>query len=179
MRYVALLRGINVSGNNKVDMRELKAVFEDAGMRAVRTYINSGNVVFEAPDAEDRAALAARLAGAIRDRFGFEVPVLLRSLDQVRAALAPLPDDWANGDAMKCDVVFLADGLTAEDVLAQVPPRPGVDTAIAAPGALIWKVDRANATRNGLLKLVGTPLYQQVTVRNCNTARKLLALMAE
>lgn len=179
MVYVALLRGINVGGTNTVPMAELKRVFEAAGLARVRTYINSGNVIFEAPDAEDRAALTTRLRDAIRERFGFDVPVLLRSRDELRAVIDALPAEWANNDAMKCDVVFLWDGLTADDILAEVPPRADIDTAVPAPGALIWKVDRANATRNGLLRLLATPLYKQVTVRNCNTARKLLALMED
>ena len=176
MVWLALLRGINVGGKNTVPMPELQAVSEAAGVARVRTYINSGNVVFEWSEA-DHTALARLLAGAIRDHFGFEVPVLVRSLPELHAVLAPLPEAWANNDAMKCDVVFLADDLTAEEVLAALRVRPEIDDVLTAPGAIIWRVDRANATRSGLLKLVTSPLYQRVTVRNCNTARTLLALM--
>lgn len=179
MVYAALLRGINVGGNNTVPMPALKAVFETAGMERVRTYINSGNVIFTSPDAGDRAALTARLEGAIRDRFGFAVPVLVRSLPEMRAALAPLPDAWVNDDMMRCDVVFLWDDLTAEEVLAALRARPQIDDVLVTPGAIIWRVDRTNARRSGLLTLLTTPLYKRVTVRNCTTARKLLALMEE
>lgn len=178
MVWLALLRGINVGGKNTVPMPELKATFEVAGMARVRTYINSGNVVFESGET-DRAALTLRLHDAIVDRFGLEVPVLVRSLPELRAALAPLPDAWANNDTMKCDVVFLADDLSAEEVLAALRVRPEIDDVLAVPGAVIWRVDRANATRSGLQKITASPLYRRVTVRNCNTARKLLALMED
>jgi uncharacterized protein (DUF1697 family) len=82
--YVALLRGINVGGRNKVDMKQLKAVFEEAGATEVRTYINSGNVVFSSP-VRSRARLARLLEDAIRRRFGFEVDLLVRDVKSMRA----------------------------------------------------------------------------------------------
>lgn len=178
MVYVALLRGINVGGNNKVSMKELKAVFEAAGMTSVRTYINSGNVIFSS-ERGDRAALVALLEDAIRERFGLELSVLLRDVDQMRAVIDALPAHWANDDSMKCDVLYLWEDVDSPSVLEQLPSRPEIEDVIYTPGAVIWRVDRSNATRSSLLKVIGTPLYKRMTVRNCNTARKLLALMEE
>jgi uncharacterized protein (DUF1697 family) len=174
--YVALLRGINVGGKNKVDMKSLKAVFEEAGMSAVTTYINSGNVVFSSR-ARNHMRLAARLEEAIAGHFGFHVKVLLRDLDGIRGVTDALPPDWVNGKTMKCDVMFLWEGVDDPGVLEDLTIKPSIDEVRYAPGAIIWKVDRPDVTRSGMMKLVGTPLYQQMTIRNCNTARKLLALM--
>ena len=76
--YVALLRGINVGGKNKLPMKELAALFEEAGCSDVRTYIQSGNVIFRA-SAKLATGLEAVLEKQIQKRFGFAVPVIVRS----------------------------------------------------------------------------------------------------
>lgn len=176
MQYVALLRGINVGGNNKVDMKQLKGVFESVGMTSVRTYINSGNVLFQ-HDKEKDATLTVALERAIEREFGFHVSVLVKSEDEMRMAIEATPEEWHNDKTMKCDVVFLWDGMSAQEARKELRARDGIDEVREVPGVIIWKVDRENATRNGLLKMAGTPLYKQVTVRNINTTRKLLELM--
>lgn len=178
MKYVALLRGINVGGNSKVDMKQLKAMFESAGMSAVRTYINSGNVIFEHSRERD-PALTKSLERAIEKGFGFHVGVLVKSEDEIRMVVEATPTEWRNDQTMKCDVVFLWDGVTAEQALTQLHAREGIDEVRILPGILIWKVDRQNATKNGLLKIMGTPLYKQVTIRNINTTRKLLEILLQ
>ena len=174
--YLALLRGINVGGKNKVDMSELRAVVEQAGMASVRTYINSGNVVFSSR-ARNRASLATRLEKAIAARFGFDLKVLVRDLDGMQAVVAAMPPDWVNDQTMKCDVMFLWDEADHPGVVDEVTIKPEIDDVRYVHGAVIWRVDRSNVTRSGMMKIVGTPLYQQMTIRNCNTARKLLEIM--
>jgi hypothetical protein len=105
MIYVALLRGVNVGGKNKVDMNELKAVVEQAGMTSVSTYINSGNVVFSSR-VRSRSTLAARLEKAAAVHFGFDIKVLVRDLEDMRAVASAIPPDWVNDSTMKCDVMF-------------------------------------------------------------------------
>lgn len=176
MRYVALLRGINVGGANKVSMADLKGAFQDAGMVSVSTYINSGNVLFGS-DAEDRADLTARVQNAVRERTGMDVDVQLRDEDELAAIVEAIPAGWSNGATMKCDVVFLQPDVDNPAILDELGPRPGIEDAIYVPGAVIWRIDRENATRNRLVRMMSTPLYARVTVRNCNTARKLLELV--
>ena len=176
MIYVALLRGINVGGNNKVAMAELKAAFTGAGMTRVTTYINSGNVVFSSR-ARNQAKLAARLEDAIAETFGFAIRVLVRDIDAMRETVAALPDDWVNDKTMKCDVMFLWDEADRPDLLDDLALKPGIDDVRRVPGALIWRVDKSDVTRSGMMKMAGTPLYKQMTIRNCNTARKLLELL--
>lgn len=176
MRYAALLRGINVGGANKISMAELKSAFEDAGMSTVRTYINSGNVLFST-DIEDRDRLVSLLQNAIRERSGVDPDVQLRDAVEIAAIVAAIPVEWTNDASMKCDVVFLQPDVDSAEVLEELGPRPGIEDALYVRGAVIWRVDRKNATRNRLTRIVGTPLYSRVTVRNCNTVRKLLALL--
>lgn len=176
MVYLALLRGINVGGNNKVDMKQLKASFEQAGMMAVSTYINSGNVIFQS-DNEDEMELANVLEKAIGRAFGFHVKVLVRSHATMRKIAGELPKEWINDATMKTDVMFLWEGYDTPDVLKRVIIKPGLDRVKYVPGALLWSVNRSNVTRSGLLKIIGTDLYRHMTVRNCNTFRKLMYLM--
>lgn len=112
MSYVALLRGINVGGNNKIDMPRLRRTFERAGMTAVTTYINSGNVMFAA-SAHTDTELSATLETAIEADFGLKIPVLVRSREEIEAVHAVLPADWENGTAMKSDVLFLLNEIDA------------------------------------------------------------------
>lgn len=176
MKYVALLRGINVGGDRKVDMNRLRTTFERVGLDEVRTYINSGNVIFSARPA-DAPNLKRALERAIKVDFGFAVKVLLRDANEMAALLEELPDDWANDDAAKCDVIFLGEDVDSPEVLEQLVIKPDIDDVRYVPGAVLWRVERPNVTRSGLMRLVGTDLYAQTTVRNCNTVRKLAELM--
>lgn len=178
MKYVALLRGINVGGNNKVEMKRLKAVFENAGMAGVGTYINSGNVIFS-HDKQKDSTLTAILESSIEIEFGFHVGVLIKSKEEIEEVLAVVPAEWQNDKSMKCDVVFLWEGMDEKSAIEQLKARDGIDEFRVVPGVVVWKVDRENASRSGLLRIMGTPLYKQVTVRNINTTRKLLELMQQ
>lgn len=176
MKYVALLRGINVGGKNKVDMKQLKAVFEDAGMTSVRTYINSGNVIFGAPE-RGRARLTHRLEKAIARRFGFKVDVLLRDLKTMQTLVKAIPREWTDDATTRCYVMFLWDDVARPSVLKQVTFKPEIDDVRYVAGAIVWRVDRKNITKSGITRMMGTPLYKQMTIRNVNTTRKLCELM--
>ena len=82
MIYTALLRGINVGGNNKINMKELKSTFEKAGMEAVQTYINSGNIIFSHPDISQKK-LSLQLETAIKLDFNLSIRVLIRDLNDM------------------------------------------------------------------------------------------------
>lgn len=176
MVYVALLRGINVGGKNMVEMKRLKTVFEDAGMASVRTYINSGNVVFSTR-ASSQVSLARKLEKAIAETFGFPVSLIVRDVDQMRAIARAIPADWSNDEQKKCDVLYLWDEIDDPSILKRLDLDPAIEEVRYVPGAVIRCVSRENAARSKLVKIVGTPIYQQMTIRNCNTARKLLELM--
>lgn len=176
MVYIALLRGINVGGKNKIDMKLLKKAFEQAGMNQVETYINSGNIVFTSPS-ESKTELARTLEKAILDSFGLPIKVLVLSFADMQAVMRALPESWTNDDRMKSDVLFLWEDIDDESVLDKLAFKPEIDTVIYVPGAILWSVDRSQVTRSGMTKLIGTVLYRQMTVRNVNTARKIYELM--
>ena len=176
MIYVALLRGINVGGNAKVEMPRLKATFEGLGLKDVKTYINSGNVIFSSE--ATREQLKARTEPAIIQEFGLRVPVVLRSRDEMTALVRAVPKHWVTDATMKCDVMFLWPALDQPEIVQQIPHRPELEDLVYYPGAVVWRVDRANVTRGRVLRIIGTGTYKQMTVRNVNTVRKLTELMA-
>jgi uncharacterized protein (DUF1697 family) len=174
MAYVALLRGINVGGKALVDMKKLKETCEALGLANVRTYINSGNVVFTG-GGKDRSRLRRRIEGAIRDDFGLDVVVLLRDTGELRAVVDALPKQWRNDSVHKCDVYF-SDDFTGPKSIELLPLTPGIEETRFAPGAILCRMPRAKQSKSKLTRLIGTDLYKRMTVRNCNTARKLYEL---
>lgn len=176
MIYVALLRGINVGGKNKVVMSKLKATFEDAGMKDVTTYINSGNVVFK-DNRRKPATIAAAVEKAIERDFGFRIEVLLRDLPSIKRLLNSLPKQWTNDADMRCDVLFLWDRFDRKGIMQELTIKPDIEDVKYVPGALFWRVDRSNARKSSLPRIIGTDLYKGMTIRNANTVRKLGELM--
>ncbi|ANF97883.1 DUF1697 domain-containing protein [Paenibacillus bovis] len=175
MIYAALLRGINVGGNNKINMKLLKSTFEQAGMTRVTTYINSGNIIFaselSAPE------LSVQLEQAIAADFQRDIPVMVRSLPEMEAVIAAVPENWTNDEQMKSDVLFLWDDINNSSVLEQIPLKPEMGTLLYIPGALLVSVPRENVTRSGMNKLAASKLYRYMTIRNVNTTRQIYRLM--
>jgi uncharacterized protein (DUF1697 family) len=157
-------------------MHQLKATFERVGMDDVQTYINSGNVIFHTGAAEP-THVAHQLEAAIHADFGFPVMVMLRNMHAITAIVNAIPASWVDGKAAKCDVLFLHQDLDHEHVRNQLTIKPEIDHVTSVPGAMLWHVDRAQLTRSGLMKLPGSTLYQKMTIRNCNTVRKLAERM--
>jgi len=176
MVFVALLRGINVGGNNPVPMARLGGVFIDTGFTDVKTYINSGNVIFRAAE-NDGVLLARRIQDAIETEFGFAVPVVLRSLDEMEAVVAAIPPSWVNDAQMRCDVMFLWAAIDSPGVVDKIPHKPGVEDLVYFPGAVVWRVDRDHVRQGAVPKMIGSDTYRQMTIRNVNTTRTLLTLM--
>jgi uncharacterized protein (DUF1697 family) len=177
-QYLALLRGINVGGRNLVPMADLRAAFEAAGYCEVATYIQSGNVLF-ATDAPS-AALEADIEALLEDRFGLPLPVVVRSHAQLRRVVAKAPPGFgAAPDTYHSDVVFLKTPLTSRQAMRVVELRDEVDQAWPGTGVLYFARLSARRTQSRMNKIMGTPEYKQMTIRNWNTTTKLLALLDE
>ncbi|PWA09771.1 DUF1697 domain-containing protein [Pueribacillus theae] len=176
MIYVALLRGINVGGNNKIDMKLLKQTFERVGMKSVVTYINTGNIIFT-HDSLSKTEISHILEKGIHEDFGLQIKVVVRSIEEVGKIFNAIPDTWKNDKEMKSDVMFLWDEVDDESVLESLLIKPEIDTVKYVPGAILWSVDKKNVTKSGMPKIIGAKIYKQVTVRNVNTTRKIYELM--
>jgi uncharacterized protein (DUF1697 family) len=176
MRYVALLRGVNVAGNSTVSMARLKACIEGLGFKNVATYINSGNVLFETT-AKDRARLVKRIEGAIEKEFDFRVPVVVRAPADIRRITKAVPSSWATDKRMRCDVFFLWPEVDSRAVLRELPADPKIEDLKYVKGALVWRIDRAKVGKSKVRKVIGSDLYKSASIRNINTVRKLDELL--
>jgi uncharacterized protein (DUF1697 family) len=176
--WVALLRGINVGGNRTIAMPQLKAVFERLGFDAVKTYINSGNVIF-LTKAGDRKRLTTKIEKAIEEDFGTAVAIVLRDLPELEKLLAKIPGDWVNDKTWRCDVMFLWPQFDRKAVLREFPINPDIEDVRYLPGAVVWHIAAKDVTKSRRNKMFGTPLYRGLSIRNVNTVRKLAQLMRE
>ena len=108
MKYIALLRGINIGGKRKIIMADLRKMFEDMGFTDVKSYIQTGNVIFSSDNDSDQSLLSTLIAKRIEQVFGFDVPVIVRSAEEIEAMFTDNPfltDPDAEID--KLHVVFL------------------------------------------------------------------------
>ena len=176
MKYVALLRGINVGGSSKVEMRRLKGCFEGVGLKSVSTYINSGNVLFDT-GAKDRKRLVNRIERVIEDEFGFRVPLVLRTPAELARMTKAVPGTWVTDQRMRCDVMFLWPETDSRSALRKVPVQKEFEDVKYVAGALIWRIDRADVGKSKVRKVIGSDLYKSLTIRNINTVRKIEELM--
>jgi uncharacterized protein (DUF1697 family) len=177
-RYLALLRGVNVGGRNKVPMADLRQAVEGLGYRDVRTFIQSGNVLFGARGSA--GSLASTLEAMLTREFQLdtgEVMVLVLSRDRLASIVEQAPSGFgAKPEDYKYDVAFLK-GVTGDDVMARVRLHPEVDAAWATPDAFYYRRLTSQLTKSRISSVVGTPVYRYMTIRNWNTTTKLLALM--
>lgn len=171
--HVALLRGINVGGNKKVDMAGLRELMAALGYADVRTLLNSGNVVFRSPAAPREAAIEK----AIKDRYGFDVAVVLRTGAEIARVVATNPFEAEANDGSRYFVSFLATQMPAGALI-------DLDAAAYAPELLhmskteIYTWLPAGLTDSPLMKrLTEKKLGVSVTARNWNTVVKLSALV--
>jgi uncharacterized protein (DUF1697 family) len=177
-RYVALLRGINVGGRNKVAMADLRAAFESAGHRSVATYIQSGNVLFET-DAP-RRSMENDVEAMLERRVGFPVVVVIRSQQQLGRVVDEAPAGFGTDPAgYHSDVVFLRSPLTPTRAMRVVELRAGVDQAWPGPGVIYFARLNARLTASRMGRIVGTPEYQEMTIRSWSTVTKLHGLLAD
>lgn len=171
---IVLLRGINVGGNKKLPMQDLRALLEGLGCAKVRTYIQSGNAVVEAPAALAKA-LAPKLEAAIAKKFKFEAPVVLRTAAELKAALKAYP--YPSDAPERAYIGFLQDQPSPQALKAldPAPKGPGEDFKVIASDIHfkfpqgVAKTKLTNAWFDSRLKTV-------CTLRNLNTCQALLAL---
>jgi uncharacterized protein (DUF1697 family) len=176
-RYVALLRGINVGGNNLIKMAALKACFEENGFENVTTYIQSGNVIFDASGSA-QARLVGQVEAMLAATFAYPASVVIRSRKQLRDVVGRAPAGFGTQPASyRYDVLFLKEPLKAAAAIELVPTREGVDQVFAGTGVLYSSRLISRATQSRISRLVSMPIYKSMTIRNWNTTTKLLRLM--
>ena len=174
--FVALLRGVNVGGNNMISMSSLKQSFVELGFIDVSTYINSGNIIFKSKEADARK-LEKKLEQMLVKEYELDSRVVLRSLSEMEHIVENLPRKWTGDSKWRYNVIFLRHTIDSEKILAELEIKKDIEEVVYCPGALFWSAQISELTRTNMLKLSSRKMYQDMTIRNQNTTRKLYELM--
>lgn len=178
MKYVALLRGINVGGKNSINMAKLKDCCEKIGFKGVSTYINSGNILF-ADYKHRQSELAKIIETCILDNFGLEISATIRSQTEIAEIARQIPALWVNDKHTRTDVLFLWQNVDRPSILDEIKYNPEVDNLLYLPGTIVWNFSRLDYSKSKLRNIIGTEFYKQTTLRNVNTVRRLNSLLAD
>lgn len=172
--YVLLLRGINVGGNNRVEMSRLRAMLETMGFNNVESYINSGNVVFDAqssPNVDD-------IIEHINAEFGLNIACIVLSGQSIVRIASAIPEEWVNDSTeRKSDVLYLFEKNDNPEIIKRIGHNPEIESFLYEKGAIITTILRKHQSRGSVQKIIGTDLYKTMTVRNATTARKLASIV--
>ena len=177
--YIALLRGINVGGNNIIKMSDLKTAFERRGFQNVSTYINSGNILFDSELEEVPVKTACE--NLIAEDFGLDIPVCIISSADLIDALFHAPDWWNNNPDARHDVFFIIPPMKAEQIVAHIGQiKEEYENLAFHDRVIFWSAPMATFSRTRVSKLSrDKAMYRAITVRNANTALKLAELAGE
>jgi uncharacterized protein (DUF1697 family) len=176
-RRVALLRGINLGPRNRIAMPELREALAEAGYGNVRTYVQSGNVVLDSSEAPDK--LESALERLIKDRFALEIPVIVRTAEELNTIINRNPLGEVADNPKRYQVTFLAEALD--------PARVEELTTLALNGERLvadgrelyaWHPDGVGRSKLAA-KLAGTCLKVKATARNWTTVETLLEMARE
>ena len=181
MEYVALLRGINVGGNNKVVMSELREQIAAEGFTNVRTYINSGNVLFEAGPDTPCEDVAQAIEDVLARHYDFPIRLALLTAQEYLAQLEELPD-WWHGEVARRDALFYTRGLDRSHVRERIEAMELGDEAVYfGEHAVFWgKFDEKSFLKTAYHKrLLREDFYRQVTIRSGSTVEKIAAMLSQ
>lgn len=174
-KYIALLRGINISGKNKVSMPLLKMTFENMGFFNVSTYINSGNVLFSSEN-KDISEMSLRCKAGIAETFLLDIPIVILSLKELSEALDHAPAWWdmKSDEEVIHQAIFLIPPVTTEEVHKAVgEAKPEYEQVADYKNVIFWSAPRATLSKTRWYKIAGSCVNNKVTIRNAATIKKL------
>lgn len=174
-RYIAFLRGINISGKNKIAMSDLKKELERMNFSDVATYLNSGNVLFSSDNDNDRE-IKEKIEGMIDDKFGLQIPVHILRYDDLQDILTHAPKWWGTEDKEKYhNLIFIMSSDTAEDICTMVgEPSKDLEEIFVYQNVIFWTFDRkAYSKCNWWKKTASAGIAEKLTIRTANTIRKM------
>lgn len=177
-RYIALLRGINISGKNKIVMSELKAGFVEIGYKAVATYLNSGNVVFFS-DTDNRDILSDTIKSMIKNKFQLDIPVFIISQKELEDILNNTPSWWGDDNKDIYDnLIFMSPFLSYKEFYNEVGnPKEEYEKVYNYKNAIFWSFSRKDYQKtNWWSKTASSNISNSITIRTANTMRELLEI---
>lgn len=158
-----------------IRMSSLKASFERMGFEDVTTYINSGNIIFQTKEGDARK-LERNIERMLSKEYQLECKVVVRSFFEMASLVKNLPKNW-NDERWRYNVMYLRHSIDSEKVLDLLEPKSDIERVVYCPGALLWSVRASDVTQTSMFKLSSKKIFQDMTVRNLNTTKKLYELM--
>ena len=177
-KYITFLRGINISGKNKVPMAELKNCFEELGFDEVKTYLNSGNVIFSSI-ANDIESITSQIEALMKNQFGLDIPGFVVRKEALEDILRNAPDWWGNENKEIYDnMIFIMPPATFAEVLGEIgEPKEGFEKIKDYKKTVFWSFSRKNYQKtNWWSKTASANISEKLTIRTANTVRKLVAM---
>lgn len=171
MKYIALLRGINVGGKRKVEMKRLRTLFKSIGHTNVATYLNSGNVLFESSTKQE--TLQNQITKKLKKEFGFEIPTLIKKEREMKKIAKAIPKKWKYDSKQYTQIAYLFPEIDSKKTIDEFPVKKEFIKMKYVKGAIIWNVKKENYSKSHLNYVFNLRLYQLMTVRNLNTAKFL------
>ncbi len=177
-RYIALLRGINVSGKNKIPMPELKALLSENGFAEVCSHLNSGNIIFS-DEEKDTVLLAERIKNLVRGKFSLEIPVFVIAQPELKRLLEKAPQWWGTDSKDIYDnLIFAIPPYDIKSVAEKIgEPTPALEQVEICGNAAFWSFDRKlYAKANWWKKTAAAGIGEMLTIRTANTLRKIAGM---
>lgn len=175
-RYIAFLRGINISGKNKISMAELKKGFEELGFQEVKTYLNSGNVIFSS-EKDDTGSLINQIEAIIKNKFDLDIPVFALSQEELADILHHAPDWWGGENKEIYDnLIFIIPPATSAEVFSEIgEPKAELEQVKGYKEVIFWSFSRKDYQKtNWWSKTASTNISSKLTIRTANTVRKIV-----
>lgn len=174
-KYVALLRGINISGKNKISMAELKKGFEGLAFEEVKTYLNSGNVIFSS-DEDDIKKFTNQIERMIKNQFDLDIPVLVILKETLIDILHNAPKWWGDDNKEIYDnLIFIMPPAKFSDVYDEIgEPKRELEKIQSYKEVIFWSFSRKDYQKtNWWSKTAGANISTKLTIRTANTIRKI------
>lgn len=177
-RYIAFLRGVNISGRNEVIMAELKKGVERLGYEEVKTYLNSGNVIFSSNE-NDIGSVTKRIVMMIKSQFDLDIPVFVIAKEKLEDILRNAPDWWGNADKEIYDnLIFIMPPATFADVFNEIgDPKEELEKIQEYKEAIFWSFSRRNYQKtNWWSKTASASISNKLTIRTASTIMKVVGM---
>lgn len=174
-RFIAFLRGINISGKNKVPMAELKVCFEELGFADVKTYLNSGNIAFSS-EQDDKDSITSNLEQKLKETFCFHIPVFVISQKELEDVLSHAPEWWGNENKDIYDnIIFIMKPATFQEIIREIgDPKEGLEQIRDYQQTVFWSFDRKEYQKtNWWSKTASANISGMLTIRTAGTVRKI------
>ena len=181
MKYIVLLRGINISGKNKIAMNLLKKELESLGYKNVMTYLNSGNIILNSEELSNEK-IVNNINLMIKDKFNLDIPVFVISLNELESILDNSPNWWGSDNKEIYDnLIFMFTNTNYDEVFNEVgDPTESIDMTENYKNVIFWSFDLKNYRKsNWWINTASCSIKDKITIRTANTIRKVYELASK